>query len=140
MTGHRLGLWISLLLVVPGCEGPRKDPSPEVTVSAYLRAVAEGDGDAACATLTGEMKRRAWAYLRRLLPELHVASCEDGIRKLAQSLGGDESGALRHAEIAAVDRRGPTATVSVVGASSTVTLQQVDGRWYIASGPFAAGP
>lgn len=98
------------------------------TIAGYLTAVAEGDGDAACAFLTGNAKRVVVEA-----PGSRAETCEAVIAETARAYSPAEKAKLRNLSQEAVEVtvRGATATVHVEGRPRTTRLIKRGGRWLI---------
>lgn len=128
---------ISLALVVAlalGACGGDGEGDPGAIVGDYYAALADHDGAAACAHLTGEMQRTVVEQAASLPG--YSGTCPDAVEVIVANLGGDEVSALRNAEITDTAIDGDTATVTIKDATSVATLKKVDGRWYLAGGLF----
>lgn len=125
-------------------------------MSAYLDALAEGDGDEACGHLTPAAKRQVAAEIQRLNPALKSASCARTLGKLAESAGANAArqvcgtsgdaeceriarktardliGGLKDVEIK-VEVRGDVATAGPATGPDGYDgrLQRIDGEWLI---------
>jgi ketosteroid isomerase-like protein len=107
------------------------------TIAGYLKAVAEGDGDAACAFLTDNAKRVVVEG-----PGSRAETCEAVVAETARAYSPAEKAKLRNLpqEAVEVTVRGATATVHVEGRPRTTRLIKRGGRWLIDDyGPPPAG-
>lgn len=119
-------------LFVTGC-GDQGAGGAEAPVERYLSALSRGDGAGTCAQFSGAYKRQFLASYMEGFPELDATTCPEVVAKLAASLGPDETEQLGVAKATAkVD--GDQAAVTVEGATSTATVQRIDGRWLIVGG------
>jgi hypothetical protein len=98
------------------------------TIAGYLKAVAEGDGDAACALLTDNAKRVVVEA-----PGSRAETCEAVIAEIARAYSPAEKAKLRNLSQEAVEVtvRGATARVYVEGRPRTTRLIKQGGRWLI---------
>src|SRR3954469_18674896 len=132
----RAAVLVVLAALAGGCGGGNSDGNPGKVVHAYFEAVASGDGDAACAQLTGDARRSVVDYIAQQLPEVGATTCTQAMQAIADNLGGDEASTLKKAKVTDTKIDGDTATVSIEGATRDATLRRTDGTWYIDGGLF----
>jgi hypothetical protein len=128
---------------VASCGGSDEDKVKD-TVTGYLSALADGNGDEACRQLTGDARRE-------VADTAGMPSCQQTISAVADNLDDSEKDRLRDAKIARVKVtkikrecsklveglcRGPTAIVRVDGADRDVELEQSEGGDWLISGGF----
>jgi hypothetical protein len=117
-----------LALVGVAC-GTSDEQAVEDQVRTLLNAMADGDGDAGCATLTQEGQESFEVDLT-LDQENDPASCPDGFVDFAGKLSGAGVD-LDSAEIDRVEIDGDEATVGLEESVQTFDLEKVDGDWLI---------
>jgi len=133
----RLPIAVSAILValtLSACGGG-SDDSGEVsdTVTSYLSALADGDGQKACDQLSSSEAAQIFQEATTVLPELRATGCADALSKLSESLGGERK-ALESVEVTNVKVNGDSATAEVVGGTTTVHLTKTDDTWLISGG------
>lgn len=149
-------------VISTGCGGDAPGGAPaddkkavENTVRTYLNALASGNGDRACAQLTGAAQGEVVELITKTL-DLRVATCADALDNVAKKTGGDaaekvcgarpEADCKRIAEKTAArvlnETKDADLRVQVSGDSATASaaagpdgysseLRKVDGKWLI---------
>ena len=151
------------LALLVGCDGdgdqpsrgePRQDsraspqraraPSEEYRVArairAFLTALFEGDGEAACRRLTPEQQAAARTRLKR-------PTCDRAIRLQVISMREGDLDRLARAKVTKVALQGAAGTAEVLTPASkgavpephTVRVERIDGEWRLASNFFPGG-
>jgi hypothetical protein len=129
-------VWVGALVV--GCGGMSNTEQVKATVTTYLDALANGDGQRACNQLTGAQVRALARVAVERLPELGVTSCIDLVRSLAEQLGSDEKATMRSADVFDITITGDTAT-AFLKRGNPIELRHVAGAWLISGGVTAGG-
>ena len=114
--------------VLGACDGPRGETAVRNAVNSWSDAVAGHHGPAACARLSGELRRR---IERHLLGEGTKGNCETWADRWVSPR---HPASHRDAHITAIRIRGADATVDLVARgvpTGSVTLVQENGRWLI---------
>jgi hypothetical protein len=101
----------------------------KAVIRAYTNALADHDGDAACAELTDELQLGLVREVSAELPS--VKTCGDAVEAGAQSIGQDQLEQLRNPDFVSVTVNGPNATVGLQGGGSNVLTKNED-QWLIA--------
>jgi hypothetical protein len=133
---RRMGLLAAGLTaaLVAGCGGGSNlGPSISAikkTETAYLTAVAHGDGATACDQLTSAQS----AAVLQAGVGAGASSCETAIKAFAHSLGATSKQALLSAKIVNVQVDPPNGSAQLKGNSRTYMFQKVAGRWLISGG------
>ena len=117
-----------------GCGEASDQDKVKETMSAYLDALASGDGTLACDQLTGPQARLMFEDAVVQLPELQATSCADALSKMADSLGAEERAALEVADVVNIEVDGRTATAEIAGGTTTARLEKSGDRWLISDG------
>lgn len=126
---------IAVLSVVGvSCGGASNEEKVADTLTTYLDALANGDGQEACDQLTGAQNRRILEGAVSFLPELASTSCADALTKLGEGIGADERELLNDAEIVNVEVDGDSATAQIDGGTGTAELEKPGDRWLISGG------
>jgi hypothetical protein len=138
----RLGLAFgAALALLAGCGESDESPGGgsereqiEAVVVDYMHALADGDGEQACARLTS-------AAQKSLAAGTGAESCAAGVEQLAGSLDSDARTLLGSVEVTVNDITGSKATVKVAAGEAQppgpVPLEKADGEWRITA--FASG-
>ena len=124
-------VWVGALAV--GCGAMSDAEQVKATVTTYLVALANGDGQRACDQLTGEQVRALASAAVEQVPELGATSCVEVVESLAKQMGGDEKATLRDADVFDVSITGDTAT-AFVRLGKPIELRRVAGAWLISGG------
>lgn len=131
---------VTLAAGVAGCGddddsggGGSDEGQVRAAVTGYFDGLASGDGEAACANLTGDRVRALAESISEQLPELNVTNCQDAISALTKQLGTDELDRLKDLDIT-VTVTGDTATAQIKGATKTARLRRAGDRWLISGG------
>ena len=121
---------VILIATLSGCGGGASDNSKITsTIKSYLTAVANGNGQAACAELTPAAAQQ----VRQDATSLGATGCADAINRVSASIGAAKQ-ALLKAKITSITITGSTATAQLQGGTRAPKLQKVGGRWLIAGG------
>lgn len=113
-------------LAAGGCGASDEEKAAE-PVKTYLAALADGDGDKACAQLAGEMQREFVHDAQEA--DAGLVSCAEAVTLGAGVIGPDEEDALREADLS-VKVQGDEATVEVKG-GDRLEVANIDGDWLI---------
>jgi hypothetical protein len=127
---------LCLMLSVAGCGSSAGSDTEKVedAVLGYLTDFADGDGRDACTQLSGHEAILIFEEAVTEFPQLHASSCSDALTKLSGDLGGEEVEALEAAEIDHVDIHGDSASVTLVGGTTTARLTKAGDNWRITEG------
>lgn len=140
---RRLLTVIVLGAAVTACGGDDA-PAPEAQVTKavrdYLTAVASGNHERACATLTNEAQEQVVEEVTAAYPDPDDLSCGDAIRELAADLSADHKRTLLNAKVAKVTLRSGSATAEVEKLADPVTLRRVDDAWRVDKSTFEVTP
>ena len=122
------------LLLFTGCGSD--ESKVESRVHSYLAAFADGKGEEACDSLTGDGRRELLGMVADQLPESGFPTCSK-LSEFVDMLGDDERNQIKKADVVDVRIDGDTATAypAVNGQKANqVTLRKVDGDWKIDGG------
>jgi hypothetical protein len=110
--------------------------TPEQTVTAYLDAFLEGDGEAACAILTPESQSALVAAFEEQSGST-APGCPEIFELALTQTTEEQRERLRAATVGTATVREDTATVSLSaeGRDTPITLRRVEGEWRLANLP-----
>ena len=129
--GPKLLTVVAVIALAAGCGGASPDAGQiGSTLTAYLSALADGNGRKACDRLTAEEARA----VLDTASGVRATSCVDAIEKLSQNLGDDEKRTLRGANVTNIHVNGDRATADALGAAQIAQLVKSGGRWLISGG------
>jgi hypothetical protein len=133
---------VALAATPSACGGDDGASSPAEAVRAYNGAVADGDGERACA----QLDKSAQIELRDATQGAARSSCKQVVELLAAFYDDATKERLRDAEIAASQQgdRGAARFTSPIGSggpaqAQTFELRRIDGEWKITSLGLDAG-
>ncbi len=119
-----------------GATNPNEDPTdPGAVAKTYLRAVADGDGDKACAQLTTAVGKAAVKLASTSYPKDQINSCPAAIARLSKENDKASAELLRSARLNQLTVNGKTASVKST-ASGTLKLTRSGSRWLISAGVY----
>lgn len=125
---------VGAALVVAGCGGTGESDENGVraAIVGYFDGFADGDGEAACAHVTGNAK----IELVELAASAGIdsVSCATIVEELSGLIGASEVDRLRDLTVTNIEIDGARATATIQGATVRPTLTESDGAWYIDSG------
>lgn len=121
-----------LATALGACGQESEEDKAKATVEDYLKAVTDGDGDAACALVTPQTKARI---------ERGGRSCATTISSLNTGTGKAVLAQFKKAEVKNVKVTGDTAIASirVAGLSQPARLRKQGGDWKLDSGAANSG-
>jgi Domain of unknown function (DUF4878) len=121
-----------LATALGACGQESEEDKAKATVEDYLKAVTDGDGDAACKLVTPQTKARI---------ERGGRSCATTISSLNTGTGKAVLAQFKKAEVKNVKVTGDTATASirVAGLSQSARLRKQGGDWKLDSGAVNSG-
>lgn len=131
-------LLLGAILTLPACGSPSDEEAARDVIEAFYSAFSEGDGETACALLTGPA-------IRELLEDASPSrNCQEAISFFAGMMGEEEKRAFREVKLLRVDVSGGRARVEdrdvqveIEGFSDSdprpLELQKLSGEWKIAS-------
>jgi len=123
-----------LVLVVPaaGCgNGGGGDlEQAQQAVRDYVVAIADGDGDRACARMSEAAQAQLVDEIAEQEPRAGIDSCEQAVGRVSEQLSAQDRAALRDPQVDVTLNR-DKAVASVEDGPSDVTVVKVDGRWLI---------
>jgi hypothetical protein len=96
---------------------------PAEAVTAWLAAIAAGDGEGACRLMTEHARRQ-------LLDRQGSNGCEEAIRAIARALGADARAELGAPPLGRVRLPAPDRAVAALG-ELELGLERRDGRWVV---------
>jgi Putative lumazine-binding len=128
---------VTAATLAAGCGGDSAEPGSgpssdreqvEAVVATYLRGLAEGDGEAACRSLTSEAQARFASVAK-------TSTCPEAAEELAGALDDDARSRVEQARVDEVTLGGGKADVRVVSGDESlpepIPVRQTEGTWKI---------
>ncbi|WP_354697166.1 hypothetical protein [Paraconexibacter sp. AEG42_29] len=121
--------------VLSGCGGD-EPAGPAAVMSTYLSAVADGDGERACAQLTEATRQATLRAAARNFPDLDAKTCGQALTRLLTRLSEAERTQVRETKVRLIAASDARATVELREGAKPAQLLKRDGRWYVSGGLF----
>jgi hypothetical protein len=128
--------------VLAGCGGDDEDGPEEQVRKAtrdYLTALASGNHERACSTLSAEAQEQAVEEVNAAYPDPVELSCGDAIQELSADIAPESKRTLLNPKVRAVTIRGDRATAEVEKVEPAVPLRQVEETWRVERSTFDVG-
>jgi hypothetical protein len=119
-------------IAVAACGGSSEQDKIKRTVTTYLHALADGDGEKACDQLTGDQQRAVGEAGAQA--GIGGGSCPGVVRTIAEKLDDGQKSTLRDATVEKVTITGDAAKATIDGAPNVPELTKSGGDWLISGG------
>jgi hypothetical protein len=112
-------------------------PEEEVrkAVRDYLTAIASGNGERACSTLTNEAQERIVEEVTAAFAEPGELGCGDAIQELSADIAPEVKPVLLNPKVEKVSIQGDRATAEVQKLAEPTTLERIREDWRIVRSP-----
>jgi hypothetical protein len=121
-------------------EGGGPEDAVREAVRDYLTAVASGNHERACSTLTNEAQETLVAEVTATFAEGGRISCGDAVQELSADIAPEDKQVLLNPKVGKVTIEGTRATAEVERLAQPTPLRQVGEDWRVEKSSFEVAP